>query len=94
MQHCVSYYLFNFTGVCLILAGNHFLGLGTLPESILEPTGKSLHVSHTSSTNSSPSLSLGTPVEVPHLFGRVSTTRACLLLDVVRNLATTAACRV
>lgn len=89
-----------FMGICssindyLILAGNHFLGLSSLPKSILKPAGQSLHVSHTSSTDGSATLGLWCPVVAPHLFGGVTTAGACVLLDVVRSLTTTATSRV
>lgn len=78
----------------LLLAGDLLLSLSTLPESILESACQSLHVFHTSRAYSSATLSLGTPIVVSHLLSGVSTARACLLLDVVRSLATTTACRV
>ena len=70
-----------------LLLGNHFLCLSSLPKSILEPSGQSLHVSHTPGAYSSATLCLLSPIEIPHLFIGVPTTGACLLLDVVRNLS-------
>ena len=78
----------------LILAGNHFLCLRSLPESILEPAGQCLHVLHATGSDGSPPLGLLTPVEVPHLSGGVPTAGACLLLNVVRSFPATAAGRV
>lgn len=78
----------------LLLAGNHFLRLSSLPKSILEPSGQSLHVSHTSSSYSSATLGLLSPVKIPHLFGRVPAAGACLLLDVVGNFTAATASRV
>ena len=85
-------YIFDYYN--LLLGGNLLLSLCTLPKSILKPTSQCLHVSHTSGTNSSPALGLGTPIIIPHFLGGVATAWACLLLDVVRSLATTATCRV
>ena len=56
----------------LLLASNHLFGLCSLPKSILEPASQSLHVSHTSSANSSPALGLLSPVKVSHFLGGVS----------------------
>ena len=67
------------------------LCLGSLSESILELSGHSLHVTHTSGTNSTAALSLMSPVVIPHLRVGVSTGRACLLLDVERSLSATTA---
>ena len=78
----------------LILAGDHFLGLRPLPESILEPAGQSLHVSHATGPDGSPALGLHAPVEVPHLRGGISAAGACFLLNVVRNFPATATGRV
>jgi len=77
-----------------LLLADHFLGLCSLPETILELAGQSLHVSLTSSSDGSASLGLLSPVVVSHLFGGVSTARACLLLDVVTNLPAATASRV
>ena len=78
----------------LILAGNHFLRLRSLPETILEPACQCLHVLHATGPDGSPPLGLLTPVEVPHLSGGVPTAGACLLLNVVRSFPATAAGRV
>ena len=68
--------------------------MSTLPESILEPSGQSLHVPHTSGSDSSSALGLLAPIEVSHLLCGVSAAGACLLLDVVRRFSATTASRV
>jgi len=73
---------------------NLLLRLSSLPETILEPAGHRLHVSHASSSNSAAALGLLSPVVIPHLSRGVTTRRARLLLDVVRVLPTAAARRV
>lgn len=78
----------------LLLASNHFFRLCSLPKSVLEPTSQSLHVSHTSSANSSSTLGLLPPIKVSHFLRGVTTRWACLLLDVVGNLSTATTSRV
>jgi len=78
----------------LRFGSNHFLRLSSLPESILEPPSQSLHVPHSSSTDSSPSLCLLSPVKITHFLSWVSARRACFLLDVIGNFSAATACRV
>ena len=65
--------------------------LSSLSESILESPGHSLHITHTSGSNSTATLSLLTPVEVSHLLCWITAGRTSLLLDVERDLSTTTA---
>lgn len=78
--------------ICLISGGGSLLlGLSSLSESILESPGKSLHVTHTSSSNSTLSLGLFSPVVRSHLLVGVSTGGASLFLNVEGSLSATTA---
>lgn len=74
-----------------LIGGGHLLGLGSLPESVLESAGHGLHVSHAAGADGAAALGLRCVVEIPHLLVGVSAGRASLLLDVVRHLAASAA---
>lgn len=63
------------------------LGLGTLPESVLEPASHVLHVAHAAGTNGSATLGLLSPIVISHFGGGVSAGSTTLLLDVVRHLS-------
>lgn len=77
-----------------LIGCDHLLGLRTLAEAILKATGHGLHVFHSSGTDGAAALGLLSPVVVPHLLAGIAAGGAGLLLDVVRDLAATAACRV
>ena len=70
------------------------LGLSTLSESILKPTGHSLQVSATASTSCSSSLGLLSPLIRATPGGRVAAGSAASLLLVEGDLTTTNTCRV
>ena len=70
------------------------LCLGSLSESILESPGHSLHITHTSSSNSTATFCFLTPVKGPHLWVGVSTGSTSLLLAMERSLSATTASRV
>ena len=60
-------------------------------ETVLESPGDMLQVSHSTSTNSSSSLGLSTPVVRSSLSRRVATRSTGLLLDVERTTTTSVA---
>lgn len=74
-----------------LIGGGHLLGLGALPESVLESAGHGLHVSHAAGADGATALGLLSPVEISHLLAGVSAGSTGLLLDVVRHLAASAA---
>jgi len=55
---------------------------------MLKPTSHGLHVTHTSSSSSTTTLGLLSPVVTSLLFGWVCTCRASFLLNMVRDLTT------
>ena len=65
--------------------------LPSVLEVASESLGHSLQVLHSADALSSSSLGLLGPVETTHLFGRVSTRRAPLLLNVITPLSTPSA---
>ena len=68
-----------------------FLCLSALPETILETAGHGLQVTHTTCAFSSASLGFLSPVELSHFLTGVSARRAGSLLNVVTDLAASAA---
>jgi hypothetical protein len=84
------FYYYNFFFFTLISSrGSLLLCLSSLSESILESSSKSLHITHTSSSNSTLSLGLFCPVVRSHLLVGVSTGRTGLLLNVEGSLSAT-----
>lgn len=75
----------------LVTLSGLLLCLSSFPESILESAGHGLHVTHTSSSVSSATLGLLSPVELSHLLAGVSARRASGLLDVETNLTASTA---
>ena len=73
---CIVWILDNLT---------HLLGLGSLPESVLEPPSHSLEVLHPSGSGGATPLSLLGPVVRADLLLGVGAHGAFLLLDVVRR---------
>ena len=75
----------------LVTLSDLLLCLSSLSESILESAGHGLHVTHASSSVSSATLSLLSPVELSHLLAGVSARRASRLLDVETDLTASTA---
>jgi hypothetical protein len=71
-----------------LVGGNLFLCLSSLSESMFKPTRHCFHVAHTSSSSSTTTLGLCSPVVTSLFLGGVSTGGASLFLNVVRDLST------
>lgn len=70
---------------------NHLLGLSPLSEPVLESACHSLHETHPSGTGRTTALRLLTPIVLSHLTPGVPTRRTQTLLNMVRDLPTSAA---